>query len=115
MKRRINILRNSLKVSLLTSMFACMPAALAAPLDCLTYSSAIVAVPYNTWTAVDAYCPADRTSTGGGYFFNEGSGGVANIWAMPGPLNNGWRTWVVHHNVGGVRHVTTYARCCKTF
>ncbi|ALN57374.1 MULTISPECIES: hypothetical protein [Lysobacter] len=92
---------------------AAMPAALAAPLDCANYTSAVTPAPYNTWTAVDAYCPSDRSATGGGYFFHEGSLGVPNIWVMHIPLSNGWRTWVDNQNAGP-RNVQTYVRCCKT-
>ncbi|WP_394537564.1 hypothetical protein PRJ39_15705 [Lysobacter enzymogenes] len=92
---------------------AAMPAALAAPLDCANYTSAVTPAPYNTWTAVDAYCPSDRSATGGGYYFHEGSLGVPNIWVMHIPLSNGWRTWVDNQNTGP-RNVQTYVRCCKT-
>ncbi|MGO1073320.1 hypothetical protein [Lysobacter sp. CA199] len=91
-----------------------IPTALAAPLDCATYTSAVTPAPFNTWTAVDAYCPADRSATGGGYFFHEGSLGVPGIWVMTIPVGNGWRTWVDNQN-STPRNVQTYVRCCRTF
>ncbi len=93
-------------------MIASLPAAMAVPLDCTTHNSAIISAPYNTWTAVDAYCPSDRTATGGGYYIHEGSLGVPGIWVMTFPHANGWRTWVDNQN-SGPRKVQTYVRCCK--
>lgn len=113
MTYRSNPFRSIARASLLASMIACGPVALAAPLDCATYSSAITPAPFNTWTAVDANCPADRSATGGGYYFHEGSLGVPGIWVMTIPNGNGWRTWVDNQN-SGPRNVQTYVRCCKT-
>lgn len=102
---------SQLAVLAVSALFAASAAA--APLVCTDAVSANVAVPQNTWVNIDANCPAGYSATGGGYVFNEGSGGVIGIWAMSIPNGNGWRTWVVQHNPG-VRHVQTYVRCCRT-
>ncbi len=81
-------------------------------LNCRTYTSPIVACPFNTWTNVDVACPAGRIATGGGYYFHEGSLGVPGIWVMTVPNGNGWRTWVDNQN-SGPRNVQTFVRCCR--
>jgi len=101
-----------IRCALTAVLVAAVPVATAATLDCANYTSAITPAPFNTWTAVDAYCPSDRTATGGGYYFHEGSLGVPGIWVMPIPLSNGWRTWVDNQN-STPRNVQTWVRCCK--
>jgi hypothetical protein len=93
-------------------VFMLTATAFAQTLNCKTYSSDIVACPYNTWTNVEVDCPTNRVATGGGYYIHEGSLGVPNIWLMTYPTENGWRTWVDNQNAGN-RYVQTYVRCCK--
>ena len=88
-------------------------APVATPLDCITITSAVTACPYNTWTAIDAYCPAGRTATGGGYNTTEGSLGYPGVWLTTIPVANGWRTWVDNQNSNGSRNMQTYANCCR--
>jgi len=87
-------------------------APVATALDCITVSSALTPAAVNTWTAIDANCPAGRTATGGGYDTNEGSLGYPNVWLTTLPNGNGWRTWV-DNQASGPRNIQTFARCCR--
>ena len=87
-------------------------APVATALDCTTVNSAVTAVPNNTWTAIDANCPAGRTATGGGYDTTEGTLGYPNVWITTRPNGNGWRTWV-DNQTGGNRNIQTFVRCCR--
>jgi hypothetical protein len=87
-------------------------APVATPLDCITVSSAVTAVPVNAWTAVNASCPAGRTATGGGYDTTEGTLGYPGVWITSLPNGNGWRTWV-DNQTNGARSIQTFARCCR--
>jgi hypothetical protein len=84
----------------------------ATPLDCTNSLSGFVAAAVNTWTAVDAACPAGYTVTGGGHFTNEGSLGYPGVWLLSIPAGNGWRTWV-DNQTNGPRNIQTWARCCR--
>jgi hypothetical protein len=84
----------------------------ATALDCTTVSSALTAAPVNTWTAIDANCPSDRTATGGGYNTSEGTLGYPGVWLTSMPNGNGWRTWV-DNQTSGSRSMRTYVRCCR--
>lgn len=85
----------------------------ATALDCITVDSAVTAVPNNSWTPIDANCPAGRTATGGGYDTTEGTLGYPNVWITTRPHNgNGWRTWV-DNQTGGSRNIQTFVRCCR--
>lgn len=90
-------------------------APVATALDCTVVSSAVTDCPYNTWTAVDANCPAGRTATGGGYSTPEGSLGYAGVWLFtyPNAGSNGWRTWVDNQNSNGSRRIQTWVTCCR--
>ena len=87
-------------------------APLATALDCITVTSAVAAVGVNSWTNIDATCPAGRTATGGGYDTTEGTGGYPGVWITSLPNGNGWRTWVDNQTTGN-RSVQTYVRCCR--
>jgi hypothetical protein len=91
----------------------CFAAPVANALDCTVVQSAIVAVPNNSWTAIDATCPAGRTATGGGYDTNDGSLGHPGVWLTSVPLGtSGWRVWV-DHQTGGNRNMFSFATCCR--
>ena len=91
-------------------------APVATALDCTTASSALIAVPVNSWTAADASCPAGRTATGGGWYSNEGTLGYPGVWtvSLPGAAYgfNGWRIWV-DNQTNGARHVQAWTLCCR--
>ncbi len=87
-------------------------APVATALDCVTVSSAVTAVGLNSWTAIDANCPAGRTATGGGYDTPEGTLGYPNVWLTTRPNGNGWRTWV-DNQTGATRSIQTFAQCCR--
>ena len=91
-------------------------APVATALDCTTVASALIAVPVNSWTAIDAVCPAGRTATGGGYDTNDGTLGYPGVWltTRPGASDgfNGWRTWV-DNQTNGARSIQTFASCCR--
>jgi hypothetical protein len=87
-------------------------APVATALDCITVSSAVTPVAVNTWTAIDANCPAGRTATGGGYDTPEGTLGYPNVWLTTLPNGNGWRTWV-DNQTNGNRSIQTFAQCCR--
>jgi hypothetical protein len=112
MKRRLNSAYLAGGAVALAVSIALTSAAFAQKLSCITLESPFVACPFNTPTNVDISCPDGRTATGGGYFFNEGSLGVINIWVMSLPNGNGWRTLVVNQNEGP-RSVQTFVRCCR--
>jgi hypothetical protein len=112
MKRRLNSAYLAGGAVALAVSIALMSTASAQSLSCITLESPTVKCPFNTPTNVDVNCPANRTATGGGYFFDEGSLGVINIWATSQPNGNGWRTWVVNQNETP-RNVQTFVRCCR--
>jgi hypothetical protein len=87
-------------------------APVATALDCITVSTAFVPVAVNTWTNIDASCPAGRTLTGGGYDTPEGTLGYPNVWITTLPVGNTWRTWV-DNQTNGNRSIQTFARCCR--
>jgi hypothetical protein len=91
-------------------------APVATPLDCTTVSSVSTAVPVNSWTSIDAVCPAGRTATGGGYDTPEGTLGYPGVWltSRPGaPYGfEGWRTWV-DNQANSPRSIQTFATCCR--
>ena len=89
-------------------------APVATPLNCTVVKSALVAVPVNTWTAIDASCSAGYYVAGGGYDIPEGSTGRPDVWVDTQPLSpgNGWRTWV-DNQASGPRNVQTWANCCR--
>jgi hypothetical protein len=84
----------------------------ATPLDCTDAASGFVAVAVNSWTTVDANCPAEYTATGGGHFTNEGTLGYPGVWTLSVPNGNGWRIWV-DNQTDGPRNVQAWARCCR--
>lgn len=84
----------------------------ATALDCVSVSSSVTAVPPNAYTAVDAYCPAGYSVTGGGTYPTEGTLGRPNIWTDGSPVPGGWRTWV-NNQTGGNRSIQTRAQCCR--
>lgn len=84
----------------------------ATALDCTTVTSAVTAVAVNSWTAIDANCPAGRTATGGGYNTPEGTGGYPGVWLTSMPSGNGWRTWV-DNQTSGTRSIQTFCKCCR--
>jgi hypothetical protein len=90
-----------------------------AALDCTTVKSSIVAVPFNAWTNVDAFCPGGYRATGGGYRVLEGTLGRPGVWVDPIPIVSGgqsvgWRSWVDNQASGPSRNVETWAACCRT-
>jgi hypothetical protein len=87
-------------------------ASTATRLDCMTAQSDVVAVPVNELTAVDAFCPAGRAATGGGYDTAESTIAFPGLFMTSTPLANGWRT-VVENQTGGPRNILTFARCCR--
>jgi hypothetical protein len=87
-------------------------APVATALDCISVSSAFVAAPVNSWTAIDAVCPAGRTVTGGGHFTSEGSLGYPGVWLLSIPSGNAWRIWV-DNQTNGPRNIQSWARCCR--
>jgi hypothetical protein len=87
-------------------------APVATALDCTSVASGFVAAPVNTWTAVDAVCPAGRTVTGGGHFTSEGSLGYPGVWLLSIPAGNAWRIWV-DNQTNGPRNIQSWARCCR--
>lgn len=84
----------------------------ATALECTSVSSGAVSVPYNSYTSVDAFCPAGYAVTGGGTFPIEGTLGRTNIWTDGSPISGGWRTWV-DNQTGSARSIATYAQCCR--
>jgi hypothetical protein len=88
-------------------------APIATPLSCTSVSSAVTAVPYNVYTAVDATCPAGYVVTGGGSFPVEGTLGRPWIWNGGDTASDTtWRNWV-DNQAGAPRSVQTWARCCR--
>jgi len=87
-------------------------APVATALDCTTVTSAVTAVPVNTWTPVSAICPAGRTATGGGYDTTEGTLGYPGVWLTNHSSGNGWVTWV-DNQTGGARNIQTFVNCCR--
>jgi hypothetical protein len=81
-------------------------------LDCTTAQSDVVAVPINELTVVDAFCPAGRASTGGGYDIAEATIAFPGLFITTSPLANGWRA-VVENHTGARRNIVTFARCCR--
>jgi hypothetical protein len=61
-------------------------------LDCMTLPSEVVAVPIDDLTVVDAFCPAGRAATGGGYDTAESTIAFPGLFMTSTPLANGWRT-----------------------
>ena len=87
-------------------------APVATALDCISVNSPFVAAAVNTWTAIDAVCPAGRTVTGGGHFTSEGSLGYPGVWLLSIPSGNAWRIWV-DNQTNGPRSIQSWARCCR--
>jgi hypothetical protein len=88
-------------------------APVATALNCTNVASTVTTIPYNSYTAVDAVCPAGYTVTGGGSYPTEGTLGRPAIWIDGSPTApNGWRLWV-DNQTGGTRTVQAYAVCCR--
>ena len=81
-------------------------------LDCITVASEVVPVPVNELTAVDAFCPAGRASTGGGHDVAEATIAFPALFTTSSPLAGGWRT-IVENQTGAPRNILTFARCCR--
>lgn len=81
-------------------------------LDCMTVPSDVIAVPVGELTVVDAFCPAGRAATGGGYDTAESTIAFPGLFMTSTPLANGWRT-VVENHTSGPRDIQTFARCCR--
>ena len=81
-------------------------------LDCTTVQSDVVAVPVNLLTNIDAFCPAGRAATGGGYDTAESTIAFPGLFMTSTPLAGGWRT-LVENQTGGPRSIVTFVRCCR--
>ena len=80
-------------------------APVATALDCISVNSPFVAAAVNTWTAIDAVCPAGRTVTGGGHFTKRRLARVyAGVWLLSIPSGNAWRIWVDNRDQRSPEH-----------
>lgn len=84
----------------------------ATALSCEAATSAMTAVPFNTWTNIYATCPAGHTLTGGGWWTSEGSLGWPGVWILSVPQGNSWMITVDNQAAGGSRNVQAWAQCC---
>jgi hypothetical protein len=100
------------KTDVVVDVLGYFAAPTATRLDCLTFSSDVVAVPLNELTNVDAFCGPGRIPTGGGYDISEATIAFPGLFVTSSPLANGWRALVENHT-GAPRSIQTLARCCR--
>ncbi len=85
----------------------------ATQLQCTLVNSPTTVVPPNSWTPIDATCPAGYSATGGGFNTPEGTLGYPGVWTTNLPVSSTtWRTWV-DNQTGGNRSIYTSVQCCR--